>query len=379
MRPVSDAFLRTMRGSRVDVFRATVCETFQTGTTPTGTRIDILGGDVTLDGTADVRSTLQLDTDGTRAWPATADALFAPYGNEIYVERGVQYSDALVEYVGLGYFRVETAEQGDAPDGVISISGSDRMAGVVEADLLTPMQFGSGATLGTIFDDLILSLYPDATIEWDDDTDDVAIARSLICERSRYQFLDDLVRANAKIWYWDHRGVLVIASAPDEDEPVWDIEYGPGRMSLGGVLTGMGRSLTRDGVFNAVVATGQGADSEISAYGVAVDDNPDSPTYYGGRFGQVPKFYTSSAIASDAQAQDAAAEVLRQSSGLPYSVDLELSPNPALEPWDPVWVRAAGYEATERHVLASLTIPLTTASAMTAATRQKTVVLIGSA
>jgi len=79
VRAVSAAFLRTVLASHQAIFRATVCTTFQTGTTPTGTRIPIEDGTVSLDGTADVRSTLDLTTDGTKMWPTTAASLLAPY------------------------------------------------------------------------------------------------------------------------------------------------------------------------------------------------------------------------------------------------------------------------------------------------------------
>ena len=66
MRPVSERFLRTVRGSHTMTARARVVVPGQTGTDPTGTVIPILGGDVQLNGRADVRSALQ--------WAARASA-----------------------------------------------------------------------------------------------------------------------------------------------------------------------------------------------------------------------------------------------------------------------------------------------------------------
>jgi hypothetical protein len=286
--------------------------------------------------------------------------------------------------VGLGYFRIDEPEQEDAPDGPIVLAGSDRMAGIVEAQFLRPRQWGAGTALGDIVDELILEIYPSATIEWDDDTDTVLLVRDILEKRERYQLLDDLIRAHAKVWYWDHRGVLVIRTAPDESEPVFDIECARGGGAVlgiqsSGVLTKLSRSLSRIGTRNAVVVNGMGPDTQTTpAFAVAIDANPESPTYFYGRFGQVPRFYTSQFITDDAQASSAARALLLQQAGLPYTVNLELTPNPALEPWDPVTVRAAAHEATERHVLAVLTIPLDASGPpMTSITRQKTVTLIG--
>lgn len=373
MRPVSAAWSRTIPGSHRAIFRATVCAAFQTGTLPTGTIVDILGGGVDIDGTAHIRSTLDMEVDGTGQWPRRAADLYAPYGNEIYVERGIQYSDDLVEYVGLGYFRIDTAEQDQPPYGPIRITGSDRMAGLVDARLTRPIQFGSTTSLGYIVTTLVAEVYPDAVIVWDDDTDDAVLTRSLICEDDRHGFLDDLVRAQGKIWYWDHAGRLAIKSPPDPTAPVADVVAG-----AGGILLDAGRALTRRGVYNAVVASGEAFDSFDPPMAIAIDNNALSPTYYYGRFGPTPRFFTSPFILSPGQASAAAETTLRQHLGLPYALDLTLSPDPAFEPWDPVRVRVDDREGAETHVLETLRIPLTDKAAMTATTREQTTVLIGS-
>jgi len=367
MRPVSDAFLRSVVGSHSVAIRATVCSTFQTGTTPSGTRIAVAGGDVRLDGTAQIRGTLDMTVDGTGMWPRRATDLLAPYGNELYIERGIKYNDSLVEYVGLGYYRIDSPEQAAPPSGPIRITGSDRMAGIIDAKLLAPLQFLSGSALGDIVEQLVTDVYPDAVIVWDDATDTAVLTRAVISTEDRYAFLADLVASRGKIMWWNHRGELAIASVPDPAAPVFDVVAGPG-----GVLLGGGRALTRAGVINAVVATGQAADTGDGGRGVAVDNDANSPTRYGGPFGKVPAFYSSAMIASDGQALAAANAQLRQHLGLPYSVDLSMTPNPALEPYDAVSVRIAATEGRETHVLETITVPLDPAAAMTATTRQQT-------
>ena len=371
MRPVSAAFLRAVTGSHPAIFRATVCSSFQTTTTPTGTRIPILGGDVKVDGTANVRSTLDLSTDGTGKWPRYAADLLAPYGNEIYIERGIAYSDASVEYVGLGYFRIDTVEQPDPPSGAIRVAGSDRMAGIIDAGLLQPLQFAVGRTLSSIVNTLIFDVYPNATVVWPDGGDTTVITRALITTEDRFAFLDDLIRAQGKTWYWDYKGQLVIRNIPNPTTPVFDVQAGQG-----GVLLGSNRQLTRAGVYNAVVASGQGADTNTPVRGTAIDAG--SPTRWAGPFGKSVLYYTSSFIGDNLQAKAAAQAQLLQNLGLPYKVDLSLSPNPALEPYDPIRVRHAASEGVELHILDSLTIPLTAGAAMSATTRQQSKILLGS-
>lgn len=370
MRPVSAAFLRTVGGSHRAVFRARVCDTFQTGTNPDGAAIPILGGSVTLDATAQVRGSLQLLTDGNRTWPRRADSLLTPYGHEVYVERGVMLSDAQVIYVGLGYFRIKIPAQDEAPDGPIDLAGADRMRGIQRARLLSPRQYGAGATVGFVVEDLVLERYPSAVVEWDaGDTE--TIPRSVVVERDRYEFLDQLIKAQGKIWYWDHRGALQIRTAPSTANPVFDINAG-----ANGVLVSSSRKLTREGVYNAVVASGEAADTEAPARGVAVDAEASSPTYFYGPFGPVPRFFTSPFLTTDAQAAGAAAAMLGRQLGLPYVVDFAMVPNPALEPWDPVRIRHATTEGFEIHTIQTLTVPLTAQAGMTGTTREQSRILV---
>jgi hypothetical protein len=371
VRPVSAAFLRTVRGSHRAVFEARVVAPGQTGTDPDGTDILVLGGDVELDGAAAIRSTLDLTTDGTGMWPTSPSSLLTPYGNEIFVRRGIAYGNGTTEWVSLGYFRIESPEQDQAPDGEIRISGKDRMAGLVDARLLTPVQFPANTTLGEIMDQLVGDVYPWATIEWDDVTDQTTIGRGLVAEEDRHGFLAELVTAAGKIWYWDHRGVLVIRSPADPSSPVFDVNHGED-----GVLVSMGRRLTREGVYNAVVATGEGADTSIPARGVAVDGNPNSPTYWYGPFGKVPRFFSSPFLITDLQAARAAAAMLQQSLGLPYAVDFTAVPNPALEPDDPIRVSYSSRHGDETHVIERLTIPLSVDAPLAGSTREQSALAI---
>lgn len=374
MRPVSQAFLTTLTGSHTMAARARVCTTFQTGTDPDGTTIPIIDGSVSLDGTADVRASLDLVTDGTRMWPTAADDLLTPYGNEIFVERGVQYSAGTTEWCSLGYFRIETQGQDEPPDGPIRIGAKDRMHGIIRARLLAPVQFASTVTYGTVMTQLVTEVYPSATIQWDDSTNTETLDRALICEEDRFEFLDDLVRSRGKIWYWDHRGILVIKDPPDPSAPVWDVFSG-----AGGVLVSSSRELTNEGVHNAVVASGEATDSAAPVRGVAIDDNPDSPTYFSGNFGPVPRFYSSPFLTTDVEALAAATAILRNELGLPYNVDFTAIVNPALEPYDPIRIRNADRSGAETHIAETLSIPLVADGAMTGRTREQTVVLIGSA
>lgn len=370
MRPVSDRFLASLRGSHTMAVQAFVVAPGQTGTSPTGTELAVLGGDVTLSARAAIRATLDLEVDGIGAFPDNASDDLAPYGNEVFVRRGITFGGGTVEWVSLGYFRIRSAGQDDAPNGPIRLMGQDRMGGIVRGRLTAPVQFSAATTYGDVMTQLVTEVYPWATIEWDDDVDTDPLGRSLIAEEDRFAFLDELVRGLGKQWHWDHRGVLVIEAIPDPLDTVWDVDSGDN-----GVLVSMGREISDEGVYNAVVVTGEALDTEAPPRAVAYDNNPDSPTYWLGAFGKVPRYYSSSFITTQSQALTTATAMLRSNLGVPYNVDFRSLVNPALEPWDPVRVRIG--TTTQTHVIDTLTVPLVNDQAMRGETREQTLVVIG--
>ncbi|MEV0214301.1 DUF5047 domain-containing protein [Micromonospora sp. NPDC050695] len=371
MRPVSDRFLATLRGSHQAVFEARIVPPGQTGVNPSGTTASILDGDVQIDGTADIRSTLDVTVAGAGMWPTRTSSPLAPYGNEIFVRRGIRYGNGTTEWVSLGYHRIDTAEQDDAPDGPIRVSARDRMAGIVDGRLTAAVPFPASTTRGSAITALVTEIYPWATIEWDDTAErDATIGRQIIAEEDRYAAANEIITSAGKIWYWDHRGVLVVRTPPSTSSPVWEVNHG-----ANGVLVSVDRRITREGAYNAVVASGEGADTAYPARAVVVDLNPASPTYWGGPFGKVPYFYNSPLLTTAARARAAASTTLSRLIGLPYSVDLEAVPNPALEPYDPI--RVTFPRRSEMHIIDRMTIPLTVEAAMSASTREQTTVLLG--
>lgn len=362
IKPVTSAYLTTVQSSHVPKFEARILTSFQTGTNPVGTVVDLGGGTVNLSATADNWATADVTVKG--AWPSKAGDLLMPYGNELWLRCGVDLGRSGVEWVPLGYFQIRTPSQDTAPNGPIRLSCFDRNRGLIRGRLLSPIQFSASQTFGSAIDTLVRDIYPDATIEWDDSTDMETLGRQVLVEQDRFGSIRDLITSRGKICYWDYRGTFVIRSLPDATRPVATIAAG-----AGGALVQLSRTITADGVYNAMVASGEGADETPPVRGVAIDSNPLSPTVFGGRFGKVPEFYTSQMLTTTSQAERAAATLLRKRLGLPYTVDFQTVPNPALEPYDPVTVSTG--DGDQVHVLDTLSIPVgATAGSMRATTRQ---------
>lgn len=370
MRAVSRAWKRTIPGSHRPAFQATLTTTYQTGAEPVGINVPILDGSLTLDGLADVRTTASLTIPGEH-WPRAGALEFGPYGNEIYVRRGIWLTDMLIEWVGYGYLRIDETAQATAPtNGPLVLPLVDRMQLIIDSRVTTPVQFPTGTTAGTIATTLVQEVYPDAVITWDDDSDLSTIRRPLLVEESRYDPLKSLATSLSKIMYWNHRGELEFRSTPDGAAA---FRLAGGR---NGNLINLSRKLTRAGAYNGVVARGDGADQSRPAYGLAYVNDPASPLYWFGRYGKVPRFYASPFLATDAQALSAARSILARTAGIPYTVDLTVLPDPALEPWDRGWVDIL-HAAPQMHTLTRLQIPLTAAGSMSAQTLEQTYLVVG--
>lgn len=371
MLPVGADFLAALRGSHKPVIRARLITPGATGADPLGVDLAVQGGTVTLDGRADIRGALDLTL--AEPWPTTAStSSLTPYGTEVAISRGVEFGNGRIIRAPLGIYRLEVTGQDLVANGPLRVTGLDRMAGIVDARLLAPIAYPAATTLGAIMSALVLDVYPGATISWDDATNTEAVGRAVVAEEDRFGFLNELVTSQGKIWYWDYRGILVIKSPPNPTVSVFDVDAG-----RRGVLTSASRELSRAGVTNAVVATGEAADGTPPVRGTAFDTDPESLTYYGGPFGKVPQFFSSPLLTTAAKATAAAGTILTRSTGLPYVVRFGAVPNPALEPYDAVTLvypptspRTVGQR--ELHVLDQVTIPLAIGGAMTADTRLRT-------
>lgn len=365
MRPVSAQFLAAVSSSHRAVSRVRVVPAGLNGTSPATVlaELDIVSGAVTLDSTANVRGTVDLETTATW-WPTSASDPLTPYGHELFVERGVVYGNGAREWVSQGYYRINTPEQLDAPLGTITVTGSDRMQGIIDDRIPYPLSFTAGTPVTSVIQSLVTATYSWAVFDFDASVTGKTLGSDQITTDDRYQFLADMITSFGCVGYFDYRGYFVVKPPPSTVTPVATISSG-----RNGVLMSLSRSLSRDGINNGCVASGEALSEDVPPVSaMVVDQDPSSPTYWSGSFGHVLQFFSSSFLTTVAQCTSAAQSILAKSTGLPYSVDFGQVPNPALEPLDPVTVAYPGRR--ESHVLSQIVIPLDVRTAQTGQTRQ---------
>jgi Domain of unknown function (DUF5047) len=360
MRSVSDQFLAAVRSSHV---LATKVTAYPPGGSPVVLPPAATGSSVTLDRTAAHRGTCTVVIADPAFYPDTGDTgPLDVYGCEIHIERGIRFPNDTVELVSLGWYRVQTLERlTPNPGSGLTITGWDRSQQVADERFTSPVVSNSGLATDKI-QALIAAVFPSAVFHITSSSE--TLAKSVL-DRDRWPAIQQFAQAIGYEVYVDANGEWVIQPIPDPATAtqVWTVDAGPN-----GVLVSVDDVVTRDGVPNGIVATGQPANGAAPVRGFVTDTDTTSPTLWGGPYGHVPFFYSSPFIRTGGQATAAAQGMLNTYKGASRSVNFNAAPNPALEPDDCILiVYPDGH--SQKHVIDSLTIPLSVDGQITGQTR----------
>lgn len=330
--------------------------------------IPVIEGNVTLDSQAGVRGRCDIQVADADWIPMGAGDRLAPFGPEIVLRRGVYLGDTETETVSLGRFGIEDAEITDDGEGpTVRVTGLDRAERVSKAKFEDTFQLAPNTDFTTGILDVVRMAFPDVPVMVDFETaSDISIGQPVTAQAGDdpWTYAQDLATAIGMMLFFDGDGVLTLRPYSDTS-PVAELVEGEG-----GVLLTASRNWSRTGAFNKVVVTGENSGASVFR-GVAVDDDPFSPTFIDGPFGVVTEFRSWPEVKSDQQARDVAESILAQEIGAPSTVSFGMVPNPALEPGDSVLISRPSIGVNETHVLDSLTIGLGAEEQMTGTTRER--------
>lgn len=326
--------------------------------------LPLTGGSVEADAKSQVRRTASLDIGDPTLWPADPYAALSPIGSELAIEYGIIVPGRLEpEWVPLIRGPIQTASGKQPATGTLGIAVADRSQPIAEDRLSVPTQTVEGATCVAEISRLITETLPNAAII--DQTGSTMICPVIDIDKDRWSDgVEAIADAMAAEVYADQLGRFVIRNTPTlDDPPVWLIDA-----SITGVLISADRELTREQTYNAVVVTGERTDGTPPVWAIVTDDDPASPTRYGGPFGRKPRFYSSPLITTTGQAIAAGQALLARVKGYVATVKVEAIPNPGLEPGDVVIVvPPAGPPQT--HILDTAPCPLHPEGTQTLTTR----------
>jgi hypothetical protein len=362
MQPVTPRFLSALRNSH----RVLVQVDAMIDGVVVATNLPIVSGSVSVDRTSGVRRQLSVQIADAAILP-TLGAQLTPYGVELVVRRGIDYGDGTSELVPLGVFRLDVGTNAQAAP--TTYTGPDRAKAMIDAAFLGPRASDPLDAVAQI-EVLAHEVLPDIDVSNvnvtnpEDGTAVLPVIPQVFWDRDRWAAMSDLAASLGAELYFSAAGDLLVARTPTiGDDSVWTIDQG-----AHGVLVDFSRELSREDTFNGVVASGERSDGIYPARAVAIDDDPDSPTLWGGPFGQVTYFYASALIHTPNGAQQVADALLADKRALSRSVSLRCVPNPALDVGDVVAVRMPG-GVDEQHLVDRITIPLDAGTPMSIETR----------
>ncbi len=363
MWPVSARFLEAVRtGSGIVVVTADILVDGK----PTLKGLAVTGGQVTLAANDAVQRSGSLTLAEPARLPVDATSLLAPFGAEVRVWRGIDFGDGdEPEMVPIVTGPIQTSA-GDLDTELTTINFDDRSRWLIDDQIDGTRQIAAGVNVGTAIAELVIESVPFVELAFAS-TDYLTPLLTLTDGGDRWQAMRvTLARSIGYELSFDGLGRLSLRALGATSTPAWTIDDDDG-----GVLTGGTLQLSRVDAANKVIATGGNSTTGEPFRGVAVDDNPASPTFYDSSFRHKPARITASAAATQEATDDAAAAELTRRKGVAKSYDVTFVANPALEPFDAVGIKRTLTAATidEVHVLDRATIDLDEAAAMSGTTR----------
>lgn len=346
MYPVSDRFLQ-----RLTENHAPLTEVLLFYTDGRVIPLEHTGGSVTVDRGQAIRRTCSVTLADPSLIPRTPSDQLATYGARLRISRGVDYGDGSTELVPLGVFRLDSVS-GDVSQGPVTLQGKD-LSAVIADDKFTAPYTVSGTLLSAV-GELIRRSIPAAEIVAG--ISDVTIGtRTFDVEADPWAGVQEIAATAGAEVYPDADGVFRITTLPDltTATPVWEINA-----TEGGAYISANRAMSSDGVNNGVLARGENTSDNIPPVSyLAVDNDPNSPTYWSGPYGRRPLFYSSATLTTSVACQQAAILKLAQAKAPNASGDVSSLPNPALEPGDVLRVMHED-GSRELHQAASFSVPL---------------------
>jgi len=202
----------------------------------------------------------------------------------------------------------------------------------LDAPATQTLAFGGGIRVADAAIEIVQEVFG-ATIGYLKLADPAAVLVDVTFSQNRAEALQVLALAAGCEQYFSPEGDYVFAPPAGQTEPVWMVDA-----AAHGVMVGADESLSRTGVFNGVLFQGQNAASDAPVAALVVDDDPASPTRWGGPLGKVARIEQSSAVQTPEQAAIAAETLLARRLTLQRSLTVSAAPNPALEAGDVISV-----------------------------------------
>lgn len=318
---------------------------------------------ITYDAGSETRAKGSVTFADPALWSADPFDALSPWGSELVIERGIVLVDdrgaRSVEWIPMGRFVIVSAvDEVPVPRDGITLELEDRSRRLAERPLDTAAQTNVGARVVDEIERLVREVPSFADVELLVETDATDLCPTIDLQRDRRAAVHKLAEAIGCEVFFDRLGRLRLRPVPTLDDPVaWVIRPGEG-----GTLLSAKRTATREGAYSRVfasqvlpqVTTAEGETPPVPLTATAIDDDPASPTYYYGNFGDITRKYASPLFTTQAQVQRAADSLLARVRGASSTLEVSHLPNEAMDPGDVIRVEVGKHRTHQ--LLESFTV-----------------------
>src|SRR4051812_16254012 len=237
--------------------------------------------------------------DGSLIPSDPGDAL-SVYGNELRIWRGIQYGDGTRELVPIFTGPISDVDE-DYPQ--ITVKAYDRADRVSRHRFEQPNVIGAGTNYISAIQRIIEQAMPDVQCSFPDTS---LVTPQLVFEEQGdpWDAAKKMAASLGNELLFDAMGVCTMYAEPNLTYAAPLLTYAEGDnasfpdLASRAVLLGVTRSRSNRARFNKVIATGENTDNSAVYRVEAWDADPSSPTYIGGDYGVVPRWYASQFITS---------------------------------------------------------------------------------
>lgn len=269
------------------------------------------------------------------------------------------------EMVPLITGRIDAVQQ-DRTTGTITLTVVDRAADVVRALFETPWAVAAGQSTTAVMTQMIQDVDPGFGVDVGPGVVDAATIVGAY-EEDRGSALDELAKGINAVWMATRTGSFEIASNPYQGTAV---DSGLiVRNGTTGTMQQATDTVSRQAVTNSVTVISEPVTSGANPIRVTVrDDDPSSPTYWGGPFGKQNCVIRNDTLTTIGEAQAYAQRLLDQSLAMVHSWQISTPHFPLLDPLD---VFTTIYDGEEKQqVVVSIEYPLLAPESTTISSRE---------
>jgi len=295
--------------------------------------------------------------------------------NEFHVFRGVRFDDDTVELVPQGIFDMADVNISDSREGYfLEVVGYDRARDVTRRRFVGNYVVPVASNYGIAIQDMISTMRPGTQFDF---TPTNFLTPQLVFGGSgdtgggnAWSAGQRMAESIGMDLYFGVDGICYLRPVPSLSNNFIHFHYHESDDGPNQVLF-VDRRLSDDEAFNHVVVRGESTSNEEPVKGEAVDDDPTSPTYIHGPYGDIPTFMSSPYVRSEAQANELARARLHQVLGIEETIRLISIVHPGHEIGDVIhiWRERTGVDAN--YIIDQFTMPLESTQALNIGVRSK--------